>query len=128
MANTNPTPANAAGQPQPAGHPGGIFSHLFQLSAQLKAKDWAAALGTFVDIMVHLKNDWQSVQPVPGPVFGVSAPPDSGDLADQIEQLARQHQPAMQSAGAAGAFPWDVLLPQLLPLLIQALQAIFRRQ
>lgn len=125
-------PPNVGGQPHtaaaPVGHPGNLWDHLTQLSAQLRAKDFAGALGTFGEIVNFLRRDFDAV-----PVFRATAlaagpaPMDAARCADQIDQFVGTHRANAQSGtqtGGAGAFPWGPALQ----LLLQALMAILARQ
>ena len=44
----------AAGQPQPAGHPGGLIQHVQELIAALRARDWLKVGDWIRDFVSHL--------------------------------------------------------------------------
>jgi hypothetical protein len=113
------------------GTPGNFWQHVNQLADQLIAGDWAGGMTTFADIMTHLSQQWGAFQAIPAHTMAAAAPGAGGtvqgaQVGQQLKQLAQQHQGATQ--GAAGAFPWQVILQTLGPLLMQALQALLSRQ
>lgn len=112
------------------GTPGNFWQHLSDLASQLRAKDWQGAIGTFVDVLQHLSQDWNTFQATPAHTFAAAAPGAGGTVqadqcAQQLEQFVQQHRQSFAAGpGAqAGAFPWQ----QLIPILLAALQAIFAR-
>lgn len=119
------TSPNVAGQP--VGHPGGLFVHLATLAQQLRAKDWPAAFSTLVEVLGLIADDFNAVPPLQPNAAFATGPGDAVEaVAGRLESLARPHAGAhaagAQAAGA-GAVPWG----ELIPLLMQVLQLIFRR-
>lgn len=119
-------PPNAAGQPNPLSGAGGIFGSLTALVADLRAKDWSKAVTDFIAVLNAVQADINNV-PGGGAVMMAAGTPQGGHNADsvaqQLEQFCQQHQARHVQAGA-GAFPWQ----QLIPILLQVLEAIFAKQ
>lgn len=123
---TPPAPRTEAPAPAPVGHPGNLWTHLAELSAALRARDWSRAFELTMEILGFLKRDFETVAPTAmGAVgAGVGSAATADQLADAIDATVKRRDAGTLGPMTATAIPWATLIP----LILQILQAVLRRQ
>lgn len=100
----------------PRGHPGGILRHVIDLARSLRARDWSAAWGHFIDLGQLVKDDLDGL--APAPMFAANVAAGADQLAERLERFASDH--GSLRGDERGAFPWGELLP-LLKMLVDVI-------
>ena len=106
---------------EPVGHPGGFYTHLRDLVAAVRARDWGAVLSLSMELVQMVKDD---VANDPRPAVGAAADADADALAAALEQYV----PAPGGPPATfGAVPWALLAPLILKAVELALKRLTDR-
>ena len=98
-----------------------LFLKLDSLSRAVRARNWVAASLVLADLVKAGLEWWAQRQATDEPVMAMAAPCNLDDLdavADYLE--AQSGQRAMLVAGFA--FPWQMVLPVIVDLILKVLQ------